>query len=110
MVDINRDGFILHNVEDHIGEIILQCGASIAFYMAMALMFVLLTVMVVTIAVYGAKWRKIPFGKLLQKISVGIMDGAMLLLIMPFVYVLMETLIYRSLIENIYIVLTRIFW
>ena len=111
MIDIVRDGgFILHNVEDHIGETILQCGASVTFYMSLTLVFLSLTVMVITISIYGKKWKKVSFGKLLHKLVIGMMDGAMLLAVIPIMYILMETLIYRSIIENIYIVLTRIFW
>jgi hypothetical protein len=84
-------------------------ASSASFYAAIAVGLMGLAIAIVAIGIYGDKANKIGFGKLLRKIAVFFLDGSMLFMILPFLYIVEATITFRSLIENFYIVLTKVF-
>lgn len=84
-------------------------ASSAAFYVAVALAIMAIAVAVIAIGIYGRRANKVGFGGLLRKIAIFLMDGSLLAAILPFVYAIEATITFRSLAENIYIILTKVF-
>jgi len=83
--------------------------SSASFYVAVVFGLISLATAMLAIGLYGKRANKVGFGKLLRKMATLFIELSFLMAIPPIIYVFECTLIFRSLIENCYIILTKVF-
>ena len=83
--------------------------SSVSFYSAITTALMGLVIALISMCLYGDKLKLVKFGRFLRKVAIFLMKGSMLLLILPLLYGLEATIIFRSFLENCYIILTKVF-
>lgn len=83
--------------------------SSALFYIALAMAIMAIVIASITIGLYGKKANKVGFEKLLRKLAIFLMNGSLLMAILPLIYIIEGTITFRSLFESCYIILTKVF-
>jgi len=90
-------------------EVVVAYIVSASFYISILLTAIAFIISFLAVSLYKDKANKVGFGKLLRKVTIFLLDGALMMMIIPIIYILLATILFRSLIENIIIVVTKIF-